>query len=106
MREEDEGGELRLVLSRGSGELVEGTIGSEGKVSLQARGFKGRECLAATMSLETALGTVEERELTAEGYFGSLEPAAGRGRDYAVLPRTPQKQNAATGRDLPSEDGE
>lgn len=102
-KEEAEGGEVKLVLSRGEGQVVEGIVGSAGKVSVKARGFKGDECLAATQPLEVALGTVEERELTAEGFFGATGPATAREPEFAVVTRTPEKKHTAPRRESSSE---
>jgi hypothetical protein len=43
-------------------------IGKDGKVQVAARGMKGEGCRALTKNIEDALGTVEEREYTAEYY--------------------------------------
>jgi len=47
---------------------VEITIDKEGRVQVAARGVKGEGCLAITKNIENAVGTVEEREYTAEYY--------------------------------------
>jgi hypothetical protein len=44
------------------------TIDREGRVQVTVRGVKGEGCLAMTRSIENAVGTVEEREYTAEYY--------------------------------------
>jgi len=47
---------------------LEITIDKDGKVQVATRGFHGEGCLAATKNIEDAVGTVEEREYTAEYY--------------------------------------
>lgn len=47
---------------------LEITIDKEGRVQVAVRGVKGEGCLALTKSIEDAVGTVEEREYTAEYY--------------------------------------
>ena len=47
---------------------LEITINREGKVQVAVRGVHGEGCLAVTRNIETAVGTVEEREYTAEYY--------------------------------------
>ena len=47
---------------------LEITIDKEGKVQVTVRGVHGEGCLALTKNIENAVGTVEEREYTAEYY--------------------------------------
>ena len=47
---------------------LEITIDKEGRVQVAVRGVKGEGCLALTKNIEDAVGTVEERECTAEYY--------------------------------------
>jgi hypothetical protein len=47
---------------------LEITIDKEGKVQVAVRGVHGEGCLAITNNIENAVGTVEEREYTAEYY--------------------------------------
>jgi len=47
---------------------LEITIDKEGRVQVAVRGVKGEGCLALTKNIEDAVGTVEEREYTAEYY--------------------------------------
>jgi hypothetical protein len=47
---------------------LEITIDREGRVQVAARGVKGGDCLGLTKNIENAVGTVEEREYTAEFY--------------------------------------
>jgi hypothetical protein len=47
---------------------LEITIDKEGRVQVAVRGVKGEGCLAITKNIENAVGTVEEREHTAEYY--------------------------------------
>ena len=47
---------------------LEITIDKEGRVQVAARGVHGEGCLAITKNIENAVGTVEEREYTAEYY--------------------------------------
>lgn len=47
---------------------LEIVIDREGKVQVAVRGVHGEGCLAITRNIETAVGTVEEREYTAEYY--------------------------------------
>lgn len=39
------------------------TVSPEGIVSIEARGYKGRECMKATAPFEKDLGVVEKRKL-------------------------------------------
>jgi hypothetical protein len=48
----------------------------EGEVRLKTRGLKGRTCLSETETLEKALGTVTERQMTSEYY---QQPAGVKG---------------------------
>ncbi len=47
---------------------LEITIDREGKVQVAVRGVHGDGCLAITKNIENAVGTVEDREYTAEYY--------------------------------------
>ena len=47
---------------------LEITIDKEGRVQVAVRGIRGEGCLALTKNIENAVGTVEEREYTAEYY--------------------------------------
>lgn len=47
---------------------LEITIDKEGRVRVAVRGVHGEGCLALTKNIENAVGTVEEREYTAEYY--------------------------------------
>jgi hypothetical protein len=47
---------------------LEITIDREGRVQVAVRGVQGESCLAMTKNIEEAVGTVEEREYTAEYY--------------------------------------
>jgi hypothetical protein len=47
---------------------LEITIDKEGRVQVAVRGVKGEGCLGLTKNIENAVGTVEEREYTAEYY--------------------------------------
>jgi hypothetical protein len=48
---------------------LEITIDKEGRVQVAVRGVQGDGCLGITRNIENAVGTVEEREYTAE-YYG------------------------------------
>ncbi|PKL65508.1 MAG: hypothetical protein CVV32_03345 [Methanomicrobiales archaeon HGW-Methanomicrobiales-3] len=52
---------------------LEITIDREGRVQVAVRGVKGEGCLALTKNIEDAVGTVEEREYTAEYYEQPVE---------------------------------
>ncbi len=56
---------------------LEITIDKNGRVLVAVRGIQGGGCLALTKSLENAIGTVEERNHTAEFYQKPVE-----GREY------------------------
>jgi len=43
-------------------------VDAKGRVTIQAHGLKGSECLTATKSLEAALGTVSDRQNLPEFY--------------------------------------
>jgi len=45
---------------------IEVTIGPDGKFSVEAHGFKGTTCHAATKAFEEALGEVQSSRRTAE----------------------------------------
>jgi hypothetical protein len=47
---------------------LEITIDKEGRVQIAVRGVKGEGCLGLTKNIENSVGTVEEREYTAEYY--------------------------------------
>jgi hypothetical protein len=47
---------------------LEITIDKEGRVQVAVRGVQGEGCLVLTKNIENAVGTVEEREYTAEYY--------------------------------------
>ena len=47
---------------------LEITIDKNGRVQVSVRGGRGEGCLGLTKNLENAIGTVEEREYTAEYY--------------------------------------
>jgi len=47
---------------------LEITIDKEGRVQVAVRGVQGEGCLGLTKNIENAVGTVEEREYTAEYY--------------------------------------
>jgi hypothetical protein len=47
---------------------LEITIDKEGRVQVAVRGVKGEGCMGLTKNIENAVGTVEEREYTAEYY--------------------------------------
>lgn len=47
---------------------LEITIDRNGRVQVAARGVRGEGCLGLTKNIENAVGTVEEREYTAEYY--------------------------------------
>jgi hypothetical protein len=52
-----------------AGEIVQVTIGPDGKVEMRVEGMSGMECLAETGDLVRLLGgEVEAQELTAEAY--------------------------------------
>lgn len=55
---------------------LEITIDKEGRVQVAVRGVKGEGCLALTKNIEDAVGTVEEREYTAEYYEQPVEVTA------------------------------
>ncbi len=44
------------------------TIDKTGAIQIDAQGFKGKECEAATKAIEKALGTVTKRERKREFY--------------------------------------
>jgi len=48
---------------------IEVIIGTDGEVRIVTHGLKGQACLAETKELESALGTVKEREKTREFYM-------------------------------------
>ena len=56
-------------------------VDETGKVSVKVTGAKGDQCLELTRPLEEALGTVEQREYTADYYQTAVTPAAQRTRD-------------------------
>jgi len=56
---------------------LEITIDKNGRVQVAVRGILGEGCLALTKNLENAIGTVEERNCTAEFYEKPVE-----GREY------------------------
>lgn len=56
------------------------TVRPDGDVSLEAEGFKGRDCLEATRELEEALGTVEDREKKA-AYYEQDDPQTTSNRE-------------------------
>jgi hypothetical protein len=56
---------------------LEITIDKNGRVQVAVRGTQGGGCLALTKNLENAIGTVEERNYTAEFYEKLVE-----GREY------------------------
>jgi hypothetical protein len=47
---------------------LEITIDKEGRVQVAVRGVPGEGCIALTKNIENAVGTVEQREYTAEYY--------------------------------------
>ncbi|MNS68424.1 hypothetical protein D3C72_1017060 [compost metagenome] len=47
---------------------MEITISPTGEVNIQVKGVHGASCLDLTKGLEQGLGTVEDRQLTAEYY--------------------------------------
>jgi|WetSurMetagenome_2_1015567.scaffolds.fasta_scaffold207908_2 hypothetical protein len=51
---------------------VEVTIDKNGQVRIQVRGVKGETCLEITKDLENALGSVVDRQMTAD----ALDPQA------------------------------
>jgi hypothetical protein len=51
---------------------LEITIDKEGRVQVAVRGVKGEGCLGLTKNIESAIGTVEKREYTAEYYEESV----------------------------------
>ena len=44
-------------------------ISQDGSVEETVEGFKGHSCLKLTEKLESALGSVQQRELTSEAYI-------------------------------------
>ena len=52
---------------------LEITIDNEGRVLVHVNGVKGEECLALTKNLENAIGTVQERFLSADYYEQPVE---------------------------------
>ena len=44
-------------------------ISQDGAVEETVEGFKGQSCLKLTEKLESALGSVQQRELTSEAYI-------------------------------------
>jgi hypothetical protein len=52
---------------------LEITIDRDGRVQVGVKGIPGDGCLALTKNIENAIGTLEEREYTAEYYE---QPAA------------------------------
>lgn len=47
---------------------LEITINREGRVQVAVRGIRGEGCLGIATGIESAVGTVEKREYTAEFY--------------------------------------
>lgn len=58
---------------------LEITIDKEGRVQVAVHGVHGGECIGLTKKIENAVGTVEEREYTAEYYE---QPVAVSDRQY------------------------
>jgi len=57
------------------------TFGKDGTTKIEAFGFSGAACLAATKDLEEALGAVEKRDKKPEmGTVISNEQLVGQGR--------------------------
>lgn len=52
---------------------IEITIDNNGRVNVKVRGVHGEGCLALTKNLETAIGTVEERDYSPEYYEHPVE---------------------------------
>lgn len=62
-----------------SDEVIEVTIGSDGRVELVVNGVAGMECLALTEDLVRLLGSeVESQQLTAEAYVETGEEQSER----------------------------
>ena len=49
-------------------QIVEVIVATDGKVTVQTKGFAGTACKAASESLEKALGLKQSEQLTAEFY--------------------------------------
>ena len=49
-------------------QIIEVVVATDGKVTIQTRGFTGSACKAATESLEKALGLKQSDKPTAEFY--------------------------------------
>lgn len=55
-------------------EIIEVTVGPDGKVEMRVEGVAGMECLALTEDLVVLLGgEIEAQELTAEAYLDAQE---------------------------------
>ena len=48
-------------------------IGPKGQVKIEPIGFNGQACLAATKSLEDALGKIKQREVTDDMYEADVD---------------------------------
>lgn len=60
-------------------EIVEITIGPDGKVEMQVNGVAGMDCLSQTEDLVRLLGgEVESQELTAEAYVDAEQEQQDR----------------------------
>ena len=51
-----------------SQQIIEVVVATDGKVTVQTKGFSGSACKAASESLERALGLKQTEKLTAEFY--------------------------------------
>jgi hypothetical protein len=51
-----------------SHQIIEVIVATDGKVTVQTKGFAGSACKAASESLEKALGLTQSEKLTAEFY--------------------------------------
>jgi hypothetical protein len=51
-----------------SQQIIEVVVATDGKVTVQTKGFTGSACKAASESLEKALGLKQSEKLTAEFY--------------------------------------
>jgi hypothetical protein len=77
---------VRLILCR-EGEQVNCLAKADGELLLTTSGFQGNSCLAATKELEKLLGQVKDRQLTVEGYFGSIAQSVQPEHAYVPLDR-------------------
>ncbi len=55
-------------------QIIEVIVATDGKVTVQTKGFAGSSCKAASEALEKALGVTQSEKLTAEFYAPQTNP--------------------------------